>query len=392
MLFQPRRPMNLESDEDLILSIRRHGIVLLARVLPPLLVLLVPVAFLMSGLSMMDSDPDLGQSTVQVATTALVILFIPLMAWILLGIYDWQNDSFYVTKKRVIRSAKYYFISQKLTEARLSEIQNVSILVPDMVATMLNYGTVVIETAAQEGRIVFDSIGYPTHVQKTILELCGIALPKEEEAPPGAPTGLGDILRIIFPFPPDYRAGGKVVVYHKHWFILLKAMLAPLLLLALVLAVAMFLENTLPLLLLIVVVPLLVFQYANWVNDIYILTDDRIIDIVRIPLIREDRREAFLERIQNVTSTVPDFLSTLLDMGDVFVETAGKAENFNFKTVHHPNEIRAELNKRLVDVRTGKQTAADQAQRQQIEDIVAQIIRTQYSSPPHDTTPPASEG
>ncbi len=103
---------------------------------------------------------------------------------------------------------------------------------------------------------------------------------------------------------------------------------------------------------------------------------------MRIPLIREDRREALLEQIQNVQVTIPTFGSRLLDMGDVFVETAGKTENFKFQTVEHPGAIAEEVNRRLDAVRSRRRQAEAQARRAEIESVITQILQTQQGTPP----------
>jgi 4-amino-4-deoxy-L-arabinose transferase-like glycosyltransferase len=47
------------------------------------------------------------------------------------------------------------------------------------------------------------------------------------------------------------------------------------------------------------------WQFADWQNDTYHISSSRIIDINKRPFFgREERREADLERVQNITVTV----------------------------------------------------------------------------------------
>jgi membrane protein YdbS with pleckstrin-like domain len=389
MAFQRSIPVRLESDEKVILDIRRHGMVLFIRLLPPLMILIVPVVLILLALLMRGSDPGLADTIIGLARAALVLLLLPLAVWAGFAVYDWGNDSFHITSKRVVRYDQTYFTSQRMMAARLSQIQNVSVTVPDPIAQSFDYGTVVIETAAQAGKIEFDNIGHPRDVQRLIFELRGVPTPPEQPAPP--PRGLRDLVLAMFPFVPITLPDGSIL-YHKHWFILVQVILLPVLLLFITLLTAVFIKSPLPLVLLVGILPLLLYQWANWENDIYILTDNRIIDIVRIPLVRENRREALLVQIQNVTVDIPNLQGRLLDMGDVFVETAGKAENFLFQTVEHPNAVAEEVNRRLDLVRSSRKQAEEESDRQHVEQMVSDIMQRQYGvAPPSGDTPPAPD-
>jgi hypothetical protein len=387
MVFQRSVPVQLDTDEKVVRNLRRHGAILAGRILPPFVVLLAPLTLIVWALFIGGRDPGQAHTMFTYSLAALLVLGLPMLGWAALNAWDWSNDSFHITTKRVIRSERNWWFSQNVISAGLGQIQNIAVFIPDLLANALNYGTVVIETAAQVGKIEFDSVYDPRAVQRLLFELRGVPPPPDEPALP-AWTSLRDVIVAIFPFAPQHKSDGSVT-YHKHWFILAQALGVPLFLLLMVMAGAWLLRSSLPLLALLAVLPMLVYQYVNWVNDIYILTNNRIIDIMRIPLIKQDRREALLEQIQNVQVTVPNVGSQLLDMGDVFVETAGKAENFLFKTVHHPAAVAEELSRRLDAIRSGRKQAEKQAQMREIEAMITQILQTQQgASPPSDGAPP----
>ena len=105
------------------------------------------------------------------------------------------------------------------------------------------------------------------------------------------------------------------------------------------------------------------WNVLDWQNDLYILTTDRIIDLEKVPLISEDRREARLQQIQDVHYVMPGFINRLLDFGDVEVETAGRGGGFTFRSVPHPRQVQAEIFARVDQVR--KAAAALDSQRQE---------------------------
>lgn len=82
----------------------------------------------------------------------------------------------------------------------------------------------------------------------------------------------------------------------------------------------------------------LVIKIIDWNNDRYILTEDRIIDITRLPLIYEQRTEAPLAMVQNAT-TSQHGLGVLFDYGNVQIETAGATRPVLFEMVWRPKLI-----------------------------------------------------
>lgn len=60
------------------------------------------------------------------------------------------------------------------------------------------------------------------------------------------------------------------------------------------------------------------WEYGVWGGDIYKLTDERIIDIERLPFgLREKKRESELDRIQDIDVDIPNILARFL-MWEVF--------------------------------------------------------------------------
>ncbi len=378
--------------EEIILHRRRHWLMLLWRITLPLLVFLTILAIVVA----LSIYLPTWQGVVLVG---FFILFTPmsllLSLWLLWVVYDWWDDEFILTNQRVIRIerviqinwrfifseewreaqlskiqnvaakisnliANLFVFSEKRHEAPLSKIQNVAVKIPNLIANLFNVGNLVVETAGFEGRIEFDYIGDPRSIQKKILELRGLPLSAElifYRVP---------FYRYAFPLAPIRE--DATIIWRKHWFILLKAITIPLLAVVLLVVLLAWIGTSPQILTLgryavpvqaVLVFLLIVFslvslwQYVDWWNDIYILTEDRIIDIRRIPLIYEDRREAYLEQIQDVRYTIPNLLYDTLGLGDVFIETAGKAENFLFETVPNPRLVLEEILYRLWADRMG---------------------------------------
>ena len=85
------------------------------------------------------------------------------------------------------------------------------------------------------------------------------------------------------------------------------------------------------------------YLFISWINyylDVWILTNERLIDIDQKSLFSRSISELSLEQVQNVKAETKGFLSTLLRFGDVNVETAGaEIGRFTFRSIPKPFEV-----------------------------------------------------
>ncbi|MCJ7666903.1 MAG: PH domain-containing protein, partial [Anaerolineae bacterium] len=68
---------------------------------------------------------------------------------------------------------------------------------------------------------------------------------------------------------------------------------------------------------------LFMWFYLDWQNDYYVVTDKRVVQVEKVMLLYEERNEAALGRIQNVTLLSPHALARLLGFANLVIETAG---------------------------------------------------------------------
>lgn len=91
---------------------------------------------------------------------------------------------------------------------------------------------------------------------------------------------------------------------------------------------------------------ILLFFYTEFIIfylDMWVVTNDRIMDIEQLGLFSRTISELDLFRIQDVTTDVHGFFATLFDYGDVSVKTASSNVHIVFYKVPHPNTIRENL-------------------------------------------------
>jgi membrane protein YdbS with pleckstrin-like domain len=97
-------------------------------------------------------------------TIALVLFLIALVHFLLRRIRA-SADEFVVTTRRVIR--KTGLVAREAEHAPIEKIQDISID-QGVIARMLGYGTAVIETASESGKIVFPDISNPEKFRSAI--------------------------------------------------------------------------------------------------------------------------------------------------------------------------------------------------------------------------------
>lgn len=82
------------------------------------------------------------------------------------------------------------------------------------------------------------------------------------------------------------------------------------------------------------------FALVDYALDLWIVTDERIINIEQEGLFHRVISEQRLLRVQDITSEVRGLFPTFLNYGQVFVQTAGERERFVFEQVPRPDLVK----------------------------------------------------
>jgi hypothetical protein len=84
---------------------------------------------------------------------------------------------------------------------------------------------------------------------------------------------------------------------------------------------------------------LLLTRFLRWFFNIYIVTNERLVDIDFVNLLYKEFSEARLEKIQDISFNSRGILAALFNFGTVHVQTAGELPNFSFESVPNPEDI-----------------------------------------------------
>jgi hypothetical protein len=84
---------------------------------------------------------------------------------------DWRDDTYIVDNQSIIDiNRKPLWLSEARTQAGLQQIQNVTSRIDSLWGQFFDYGSVIIQTAAEHGTMVFRGVRRPTAVAEEILQ------------------------------------------------------------------------------------------------------------------------------------------------------------------------------------------------------------------------------
>lgn len=89
-------------------------------------------------------------------------------------------------------------------------------------------------------------------------------------------------------------------------------------------------------------------KFLVWFYNVYIITDERIIDVDFHSLVYREVTQCKIDRIQDVTYKGGGLFRSIFKFGDIFIQTAGEAQRIDFEKVPDPAKIVRVLNHLIV--------------------------------------------
>lgn len=80
-------------------------------------------------------------------------------------------------------------------------------------------------------------------------------------------------------------------------------------------------------------------KFLTWFFNVYIVTDERIVDVDFYNLIYKEVSDTKLDRIQDVTYNMGGVIRQFFNYGNVLIQTASEVPNFEFLAVPRPDKV-----------------------------------------------------
>lgn len=157
-----------ESDERIVW--RQHWMALVGRIgwvfwVPFLIVMMGFISWYV-GQIRTTAEIELTTNVIEWILGLTVVAFVLRFIWVAI---DWYNDTYELTKTDVVNMKQLPFgLRQQRRSAGLGRIQNVEMRIPSPLHLLFDYGTVTIQTAAEDGALVFRSVPNPRFVASEI--------------------------------------------------------------------------------------------------------------------------------------------------------------------------------------------------------------------------------
>ena len=362
----------LNEREKISLADRRHPIVLIMGLL---LVLFFVFLFITISIALITFIKDVYLITVLSAGVGGVVGLVGLITGIGLY-YEWRNDYFFITNIRVVWRERLLLRTSSRQEVPLRRIQSLDIETSHFLERILGVGDVIIRTFNSEMRLT--QVKFPARMknmvdaymkqaqrkfirseQAAIRYIIRRKLEGKDEEQQLEPTPLP--LKVqkspnrlsVFN---SRVVENESITYRKHWLVFLRAAWKPSMALCLtivaVISASGFVFQTFGLVFLL---PLLLFlfmiffwwlyAYADWRNDIYIVTKERIIDRDKKPFGKESFRSAPIQNIQSVGHEIPNIIGLLLNVGNIRINVGEEILTFN--GVHNPALVHQDISRHM---------------------------------------------
>ena len=164
--------IELATDEQVQLVKRKHWFIIFAELSAYGIIFLIPF---FAYIFISGNEITLGNQIILLELETSLFIFIA-SAWTLLiwmravGVWtDYYLDVWMVTDKRIIDIEQKSFFHRQTSVFRIERIQDITIETRGIIATLLNFGDIHVQTAGESQEFVMLGIANPKYVRRIIL-------------------------------------------------------------------------------------------------------------------------------------------------------------------------------------------------------------------------------
>lgn len=152
-----------DNQEKIILILRQHPVTNLKWIIVATLMLLSPVA--------VSFFPGINIVPMEFQLVIMMMWYLITMAFVIEEFLTWYFNVNVITDERIFDVDFVNLIYREITDANIDQIQDVTVQMGGVARTMLNFGDIVIQTAAEIPQIEFKAVPKPDAVASILREL-----------------------------------------------------------------------------------------------------------------------------------------------------------------------------------------------------------------------------
>ena len=307
----------------------------------------------------------IGNTAFFVTFGLIIFLFLSILAWL---VFDWRNDVYLISNSRVIAHNQRLIFFDKRIDTPLNKITNLGVQKP-LFGRIFGFGDLIVHTFTGLAKIskIADVDLIQDYLQFNIEKHhMNISIQEDEneegflnsnELGPdaedllnaGASVGKKEKNQKILGVFPRKNREVKVIRLHTHWTnLVIKVLIPSLLILSQVFFVIFLIGNQsflmnevwfqiIMVLFGVIFIGWWMYRYFDWLNDVYYITDDELIDIYRKPFGVEDRRTAPIGNIQSIRYERRGLPGLIFNFGTVYIRVGD--DDITFDNVGKPDAV-----------------------------------------------------
>jgi uncharacterized membrane protein YdbT with pleckstrin-like domain len=163
-----QNPFQLDSNEQIVFEAKRHWINLVPVWLSA--VTMVAVGVLLAFL--IGRFPDSVSRYIPAAVPGMIVALIVAIALAILaaGLWVYRRNRLVLTNKHLIKVEQDGLFARKVSQLSLSRVQDVNGSHRGILATILKYGTVEVQSAGEDEEFIFNQMPYPAEIADRLMK------------------------------------------------------------------------------------------------------------------------------------------------------------------------------------------------------------------------------
>jgi len=177
--------LKLDSNEKIILEIRKHWFVIFADGLMLFVMALAPFILFIILFKLVPQlkEIKLGGDNIYLASFFYSIWLLGVWTAFFIRWTDYYLDVWYITPKRIIAIDQKGLFHRETIDLRFEKIQDVTSEINGIIETFLNFGDLHVQTAGDDRNIMLKNTRNPLQAKKIILGFHSTVMERNREEP-----------------------------------------------------------------------------------------------------------------------------------------------------------------------------------------------------------------